>query len=132
VIILRAALDGILSHARECRPAECCGLMLGRAGTIQEAVPAPNVADDPTREYVLDPETHFRTRRDARGRDLVVMGFYHSHPHSLPEPSERDVQEAFYPEALYVIAGQVGDADEVRMYRFDGSRFVQVDWRIVE
>jgi proteasome lid subunit RPN8/RPN11 len=32
-----------------------------------------------------------------------LFGIYHSHPHSPAEPSDTDLRQAGYPEALYLI-----------------------------
>jgi proteasome lid subunit RPN8/RPN11 len=42
VTIARAAIDGIVAHARETSPAECCGLLLGRGDDVTEAARARN------------------------------------------------------------------------------------------
>jgi proteasome lid subunit RPN8/RPN11 len=41
--------------------------------------------------------------RDLRGRELDMVGIYHSHVSTLARPSAKDVEMAFYPDALYVI-----------------------------
>ena len=66
---------------------------------------------------------HIRARRDARDAGLDVVGFYHSHPHSAPAPSETDLALATYPNHLYVIVGLKGEAADVRVYRFTGTAF---------
>jgi proteasome lid subunit RPN8/RPN11 len=38
---------------------------------------------------------------DKKGLDLV--GIYHSHPDGPDTPSDTDIDEAFYPEAVYLI-----------------------------
>lgn len=81
-------------HARREQPRECCGLLLGTASTIVEAVPARNLAEQPTR-YLIDPREHFAAIRLARSRGLDVIGAYHSHVSSPPRPSPADLAEAF-------------------------------------
>jgi proteasome lid subunit RPN8/RPN11 len=122
VILPRAVRDAIVAHAREEAPAECCGMLVGSAGTITSAVRARNVAGEPSR-FLIDPVDHIRARRDARDAGLDVVGFYHSHPHSAPAPSETDLAEATYPNHLYVIVGLKGEAADVRVYRFTGTAF---------
>jgi proteasome lid subunit RPN8/RPN11 len=116
VIVRRAALDAVVSHARDTSPAECCGVLLGSDRAVMEARPARNLATDPNR-FLIDPRDHINARRDARGRGLDVVGFYHSHPHSAAVPSETDLAEASYPDHLYLIVGLAGDEPDVRLYR---------------
>jgi proteasome lid subunit RPN8/RPN11 len=127
VEIAAAARDAILAHAREASPAECCGMLVGTAGRIERAVPARNLAERPTR-YLIDPADHIRARRAARDAGETVLGFYHSHPASAPTPSSADLDEASYPEAIYLIAGTgpAGALSEIRAYRIDRGRVEEV------
>ena len=77
-------------------------MLIGHADEVVEAVRAANLSDDPNK-YSLDPKAHIDARRSARVRGLEVVGFYHSHPHSEPEPSITDLAEATYPGFLYLI-----------------------------
>ena len=123
--ITRKAVEEIVAHARETRPAECCGLLLGSGTTIAEAVRTRNTSDDPNR-FVIDPRAHIEARREARGRGLDVLGFYHSHPHSRPEPSITDLREASYPDHLYLIVSPTTDSAEIRLFRLAGGNFLEV------
>jgi proteasome lid subunit RPN8/RPN11 len=115
----------IIEHARVSRPRECCGILLGRSDDILEAAPAPNLAPDPNR-FLLDPATHFRIRRDARGRGLTVVGFYHSHPQSPAEPSARDMAEAADDDALYVIVSLETEVPTVRAFTIGRGGFAEI------
>src|SRR5262249_3306669 len=68
VRIATNALAAIAAHAHAALPDECCGVLLGTAAAIAEAVSGTNLADDPARRFLLDPETHFNARRRARER----------------------------------------------------------------
>jgi proteasome lid subunit RPN8/RPN11 len=115
-----------VAHARETAPEECCGLLLGRGDEVVEAVRARNVADDPATRFLVDPVDHFAARRTARERGLEVVGFYHSHPSSPPEPSERDRAEFSYAGHLYAIVSLQVEPAEVRLFRFDAGNFRRV------
>ena len=39
--------------------------------------------------------------REMRAAGLELLGIYHSHPNGENEPSPRDVELAYYPEAAY-------------------------------
>jgi proteasome lid subunit RPN8/RPN11 len=127
VEIAAEARAAILAHARDTAPFECCGLLVGRAGRIERAVPARNLAERPTR-YLLDPADHIRVRRAAREAGETVLGFYHSHPTSAPVPSSTDLDEASYPEAIYLIAGAgpAGVLSDIRAYRIDRGRVEEI------
>ena len=120
-----AVAAAMIAHARQAAPAECCGLLIGSATDIGEAVPAANVADDPRRHYIVDPRDHLRAIRSARQRGLQVIGAYHSHPASTPIPSETDAGQAFG-EFLWIIVGLAAQTPEIRAWRWADGNFVPV------
>jgi proteasome lid subunit RPN8/RPN11 len=119
----RAALDAIVAHAREAAPAECCGLLLGNATELIEAVRTRNVSGQERSRFVIDPKDHIDGRRYARRRGLEVIGFYHSHPCSPATPSETDRAEASYPGHLYLIVSLAGASPDIAMFRLDQGTF---------
>jgi proteasome lid subunit RPN8/RPN11 len=99
-------------------PRECCGLLIGRSERIVEAVPLENRAADPMRRYQIAPADYVAQIRRCRARgDVSVIGAYHSHPWTAPEPSPTDTAEAFA-HFWFLIAGPVSaDASlQVRAY----------------
>ena len=118
-------LEEVAAHAHDTLPAECCGVLIGRSDEIVSAVRIGNLSDDPNR-YQLDPKGHIDARRAARDRGLEVVGFYHSHPHSEPEPSIADLTEATYPGHLYLIVRPLTEGAKVRVFRFEGGSFLEV------
>jgi proteasome lid subunit RPN8/RPN11 len=123
-----AALESVVEHAREAFPRECCGLLLGRRGDIADVFPARNIADEPERRFLIDPEDHFAARRAARTRGLDVIGFYHSHPRSPAEPSERDRAEFTYAGHLYLIVSVRAEPAEVGLFQFDAGNFQRLSF----
>ena len=106
--VRRSVLAAIEAHARAEAPRECCGLLLGDTDEIREAVATANVAAEPLRRYEISPADHFALIRRCRGAGAEpgIVGGYHSHPRSLPEPSATDREQAFL-EFVYLIAGPV-------------------------
>ena len=123
VSLVSLVLADIVAHAREAAPAECCGLLLGRELVVAEAYRTRNGSTDPSRFFV-DPKDHIRGRRDARGRALDVVGFYHSHPRTPASPSESDRAEAAYPDHLFLIVSLALEPPEIGLFWFDGRNFV--------
>jgi proteasome lid subunit RPN8/RPN11 len=108
-------------------PFECCGVLVGTPHAILEAVPSTNLADDRLRRFLLDPQVHIDARRRARRRGLAVVGFYHSHPHSAPQPSAADRDGATYRDCWYLIVRPLVDGCEMRLWALDGERFVEIE-----
>lgn len=123
ITVTRHAIEGVLAHAREAAPRECCGLLVGRPGEICEAVRTANLADDPVRRFVVDPRDHIAGRRAARDRGLSVVGFYHSHPKTPAEPSLTDVAEAGYDDHLYLIVSLAADPPDLSLFLLEGGNF---------
>ena len=119
--ISRALLDELIEHARTEAPNECVGIVTVRDGVAQRVIRATNAAASPLR-YELDPRELFRIHEtiDDSGDDLGAI--YHSHTRSAPEPSQTDINLAFYPEAVYIIVGLAGGEPDVRAFRIvDGE-----------
>ena len=120
--VSRRAIAAVVAHARQEAPSECCGLLLGRGNEIRAARRTRNVAEQPTR-FFIDPKDHIDGRRDARAQGLDVVGFYHSHPHSPPEPSATDRDEAHYPDHLFMIVSLAGADPEVKLFALEQGNF---------
>jgi proteasome lid subunit RPN8/RPN11 len=146
VRIDREALTAIVAHARRDAPNECCGLLLGRVvgppeggPHVLEAIPASNVASDPSRRYEISPVDYFaqikRCRRinEAQSENFAVVGAYHSHPRGGADPSETDTARAFR-DFVFVIVGVGGAARgmEIRGYTFDDDRLTPVALTVVD
>lgn len=117
----RTDFDQIIAHARAANPAECCGLIGGSTnGHAQTIYPAKNVAADPLVTYEAAAEDLFAAQRAMRARGEQLLAIYHSHPRaSNPEPSPTDVRLAYYPSAVYLIAGLANDEPCLRAFRID-------------
>ncbi|HEY7290935.1 MAG TPA: M67 family metallopeptidase [Vicinamibacterales bacterium] len=127
VQIRARVLDAIVAHARRISPEECCGILIGRSdeqsSEIVDATPARNISPRPTVRFLVEPRDHLDALRDARQRNLAVVGFYHSHPRTAPAPSETDLAEATYPNHLFLIVGLRAEPPELRLYRFRDGNF---------
>lgn len=133
--IQRAVLRELEAHARADRPRECCGTLIGVAGHVFESRRAANLSDHPNR-FLLDPRAHVAALRETRRRELQVVGFYHSHPHSDPVPSPTDLAESTYPDALHIIVGRGSTPDgsdvEARAYYLRGTHYVEVPLETID
>ena len=130
--IVRRVLDDVQAHAREEVPRECCGMLLGSADSIVDSARAANLEEGTTR-FRIDPRDHIRAIRDARSRQLDVIGFYHSHPRSRAYPSATDVAEAGYAGAMHLIVGvDEQGAQEARLFTVDGASVTELVYATTE
>jgi len=135
VQLTQIQFDQIIAHAREAAPQECCGLIGGsNDGRVQTIYPAKNVAPDPLVTYEAAPEDLFAAQRAMRARGEQLLAIYHSHPRATnPEPSPTDVRLAYYPSAVYLIAGLGNNRACLRAFRIDerSGSWEPIDYEII-
>ena len=106
ITITPEVFEAIRAQGRAEYPHECCGLLLGvLGGEAKRAVAVWPVENEWTAElglteaedahslrdrFYIPPKAYLQADREARGRDLDVVGCYHSHPDDRAHPSERD------------------------------------------
>lgn len=96
-------VNKILTHAQQTPELEVCGLISTQDGVPEKVYPIANVADVPERLFSMDPAEQIEAMRQMRDSGEELFAIYHSHPHASAQPSVRDLDEAAYPEALYLI-----------------------------
>lgn len=118
----------MLLHARREPAIECCGLLAGRAGTIVRIFPAANAAENPVTSYEISPKEIFERMREMRVEGIEMLGIYHSHPNGKNEPSPRDIEQAYYSEAVYFIISPLNDAEKlVRAFSIRDGRAMELE-----
>lgn len=125
-IIPRIIINKILGHAQRSLPEECVGLLSGKGRTILEWHPLSNQLKD-SRRFLADPTEQIQTLRQLRKKKQELVAIYHSHPHASTHPSPTDLQQAYYPEALYLIVSlQTSGRLEINGYLIqDGQPVIQ-------
>lgn len=125
-------------HAESTYPEECCGLLLGKIGkdvkTLIEVFPTENSWNDEAAEvfsgiekttnpsstkrnrFSIDPKIMLKALKDARERNLDIIGVYHSHPDYPAVPSEFDRAIAHQEYSYMIISVPQGVAAEVRSW----------------
>jgi len=99
----RQIVNQILSHVQTDEAREVCGLIAARNGIPCRCHPISNIAERPAVRFVMDPAEQIDALRQMRNAGEELFAIYHSHPGSPAQPSSTDLQEAGYPEALYLI-----------------------------
>lgn len=61
-----------------------------------------------------------------------MIGFYHSHPHSAPFPSDTDVAEWTYTDHVQLIVGVRDEKREARLFRLVGGETIELALMIEE
>jgi proteasome lid subunit RPN8/RPN11 len=99
----RTLVNTMLRHAQLSPENEVCGLIGARDGIPCRCYQVANVAGEPAHLFQMDPRGQIDAMRAMRERGENLFAIYHSHPDSPPVPSETDLKEAGYPDALYLI-----------------------------
>ena len=131
ITIVQRVLDEIWAHAHAEAPRECCGMLVGTCDRVLESVRATNLESGTTR-FQIDPRDHIRALREARAKRLDVVGFYHSHPRSRAYPSETDIAECGYADALHLIAGFAEHGDDTKLFRIGRDSVSEVEYAVTE
>ncbi len=102
VRIPRAIYEKMIDHAKKESPLECCGILSGKGKTVQKVFEVPNAEKSPAR-YSMSPLDQLKAFDEIEKESMEMVAVYHSHPRTIPFPSETDVKLAFYPEISSVI-----------------------------
>lgn len=112
-------IDGMIAHARELDPYECCGILAGRDGTVTQIYRIKNIvaldgaeklssfdaakaahlerlspAERAEIAFVMDMQDFSAAKKDIRNKNLELQVVYHSHPHDPARPSVTDIKIA--------------------------------------
>jgi proteasome lid subunit RPN8/RPN11 len=104
--------EKIRAHGADCYPHECCGALLGRDREVADRRvfreicglhPLINRRDDsPRNRFSVTSQDVLDAEKAARGQNLEVVGWYHSHPDHPARPSQYDCDHA-WPWYSYII-----------------------------
>lgn len=118
--------EAVVQHAASSPSLEVCGLLVGvRDGdrvTITAVRPTTNVvAEGCDDRFTVDPRALLRIEEELDGTGAELVGVYHSHPRTPPEPSLLDRRNAaLWPSFVHAIAGRAEDGPiEARWYWSD-------------
>jgi proteasome lid subunit RPN8/RPN11 len=119
--ISQEIVDAILEQSRVEYPDECCGVILGPAGSDSaiRLKPMINAAHSPT-FYEFDPKDLLALYREVDDKDEEIVVIYHSHTETEARPSRTDIAYAGEPGAHYVLVStreEIAPATEFRSFR---------------
>jgi proteasome lid subunit RPN8/RPN11 len=123
----------IRAHGECDYPRECCGALLGRAGSalsqngtkwVLALEPAGNRRESQAARtrFLITADDYRAIERVARERSLDVVGFYHSHPDHEARPSEYDREHALPSYSYVIVAVRQGRAEALTSWTLDDDR----------
>jgi proteasome lid subunit RPN8/RPN11 len=124
VVIPAALRDEIVAHAKAGLPNEACGILAGEGDRVDRFFPAQ--PDQPSPYYYrIDARDQIRILNEIDDAGLELVGIYHSHVSSPAYPSRTDAEQAFWPDAVYVIVSLAREP-EMRGYRISDMTVSEV------
>ncbi|KAF3889481.1 MULTISPECIES: M67 family metallopeptidase [Nostocales] len=135
-------LQTIYSHAETTYPEECCGLLLGSLTDSNkialEVIPTENAwseTSDPfedstatkQRRYTIAPQVMLQVQKDARDRNLSIIGIYHSHINNPANPSEFDRQLAWQEYSYLIVSVMDGKVAGIKSWILDDNHQFQAE-----
>ena len=111
----------MVEHARVTYPNECCGAMLGTVDDghkrVAIAMRLENASAGSQRQrYELRPEDLLNADREARRRNMDLVGIYHSHPDCGAYFSETDLKNSCPWYSFVVLSIQKGEFDHANSW----------------
>jgi proteasome lid subunit RPN8/RPN11 len=129
VVIPADVRDAIVAHARAGLPNEACGILAGLDGRVERFFPA--APDEPSPYYYrIESRDQIRIMNEIDAAGLDLLGIYHSHTSSPAYPSRTDAEQAFWPDAVYVIVSLAGADADVRGYRIHDMSITEEALRV--
>jgi len=129
--IKRPFYDAMIAHVQAEYPLEACGLLSGNGRLVTTLTCIDNILRSPT-AYEMDPQQQIQAMIDFESRGETMLAIFHSHPTGPQIPSETDVRQAYYPEALYLIISLENNNQPVtRAFQIIDHKVHELTWQIV-
>jgi proteasome lid subunit RPN8/RPN11 len=118
-------LAQIRREGSQAYPNECCGAIIGRDRgenrVVESLRPLVNSfeAGEQFHRFRLDPLELAQVDKEAAGRGLLVLGFYHSHPDHPARPSETDRIHAWPFYSYVIVAVEKGRPADLTSWLLD-------------
>ena len=125
--VTSAVVEGLLAEASAAHPLECCGLLFRDAGAITVHQAAANVHPAPQTHFEIDPQALIDAHRTMRQGGRQLVGYYHSHPRGLAEPSATDQAMGTGDGLIWAIV----TAGAVRLWRDTPGGFSPLSYTLV-
>jgi len=120
----------MITIAEKLAPVEACGVLAGKFGQSTKVFPITNTLDSPY-EYLMDPEEMLKAFWEIDERDWDVLAFFHSHPVSLPIPSQTDLARNYYPDTPHIIIGKSQSNWVFRAFLLKKSEYNEIPVEVI-
>lgn len=123
-------LEQIIEYAKTAYPNEACGLLVGRT-VADRFIQMTNISSSAA-AYEMDPTELARSLRHLRETGESLIAIFHSHPHGPAEPSQKDIRQAYYPEAAHLIVSLAElERPQAAAFRIVDAETLAVELRVI-
>jgi proteasome lid subunit RPN8/RPN11 len=134
-------IQAISNHAEQTYPQECCGLLMGEINEnndkiIVDIIPTENAWNSETaktfkevettdipvtseRRFTISAQQMIQAQKQARERNLIIIGIYHSHPDHPAIPSEFDRVCAWSDYSYIIVSVENGKTTDLQNWSLD-------------
>jgi proteasome lid subunit RPN8/RPN11 len=124
--IPRPLVNQLLRYAQTSPDLEVCGLIGSKNGIPSSCYPIKNAASTPDCRFQMEAQEQIEAMREMRERGEELFAIFHSHPAAPAEPSTADLEQAAYPDALYIIISlNTKGVLEMRGFRINRARQIE-------
>jgi proteasome lid subunit RPN8/RPN11 len=124
--IPRPLVNQLLHYAQTSPEVEVCGLVGAKDGTPSHCYPVKNASTTPDCRFQMEPQDQIDAMRKMRERGEELFAIFHSHPAAPAEPSAVDLEQAAYPDAVYIIISlNTKGVLEMRGFRINQARQIE-------
>lgn len=106
-------------HVEEETPIEACGILGGKQAGVdiyaRLSFPARNELRSAYR-YRMDAHDQLEAFNELEDKGFELAAIYHSHPQGPASPSITDIEQAHYPDSVYLIWAYDGNKWDCRGY----------------
>ena len=129
LVLTKEQIEQIEREGAAAYPNECCGAMLGQdshgaSGVTRRVLELRKLAnsftaDERYHRFSLDGRELMELEKSAGQANLMVLGFYHSHPDAPARPSEYDRTHAWPFYSYVIVSIAKGRAVDLTSWQLD-------------
>jgi proteasome lid subunit RPN8/RPN11 len=99
----RPLVNKLLAHAQSNPEIEACGLIGNDEENEKHYYPVDNISNNPSCRFLMDAPQQISAMKKMRDKKQALFAIVHSHPTSQAIPSDLDIAENSYKNAVYII-----------------------------
>lgn len=129
--IRRVYWEQMRHHVTQTAPEEACGLVSGGVEGCQRIYLITNALHSSTR-FRMDPHEQIRALVEIADKACDLVAIFHSHPQGPGIPSDLDIAEAAYPEAVYLVWAPKNGVWACRAFQIIDHQSKEIELRIID